>query len=206
MRAMKARAEGEMARRGLTDRELKRGRGGIRDIEFAVQLLQLVHGRADPSAAVADDPARARRAGRPPATSTPTSAAASPPPTGSCAPSSTACSCGTRPRCTPSPTGGEALERLARVCGYRGTGDAGRGRRVHSPTCAATRPRRGRSTSGCSSGRCSRRSARRHASCRRRCPTAAVAERLVGLRVHRRGTDQRGADRAHHAASPARRG
>ncbi len=30
-----------------TDRELKLGRGGLRDIEFAVQLLQLVHGRAD---------------------------------------------------------------------------------------------------------------------------------------------------------------
>jgi glutamate-ammonia-ligase adenylyltransferase len=29
------------------DRELKRGPGGLRDIEFAVQLLQLVHGRAD---------------------------------------------------------------------------------------------------------------------------------------------------------------
>jgi glutamate-ammonia-ligase adenylyltransferase len=49
VRAMKARAESETARRGLTDRELKRGRGGIRDIEFAVQLLQLVHGRQDPS-------------------------------------------------------------------------------------------------------------------------------------------------------------
>lgn len=47
IRAMKARAETEMRRRGLTDRELKRGRGGIRDIEFAVQLLQLVHGRHD---------------------------------------------------------------------------------------------------------------------------------------------------------------
>jgi glutamate-ammonia-ligase adenylyltransferase len=49
VRAMKARAEGEMNRRGLSDREVKRGRGGIRDIEFAVQLLQLVHGRQDPS-------------------------------------------------------------------------------------------------------------------------------------------------------------
>ena len=29
------------------DRELKLGRGGLRDVEFAVQLLQLVHGRAD---------------------------------------------------------------------------------------------------------------------------------------------------------------
>ncbi len=49
VRAMKARTEGEVARRGLTERELKRGPGGIRDIEFAVQLLQLVHGRADPA-------------------------------------------------------------------------------------------------------------------------------------------------------------
>ena len=35
--------------RGISDRELKRGPGGIRDVEFAVQLLQLVHGRRDPS-------------------------------------------------------------------------------------------------------------------------------------------------------------
>ncbi|CCH28328.1 bifunctional [glutamine synthetase] adenylyltransferase/[glutamine synthetase]-adenylyl-L-tyrosine phosphorylase [Actinosynnema sp. NPDC047251] len=32
---------------GLADRELKLGRGGLRDVEFAVQLLQLVHGRGD---------------------------------------------------------------------------------------------------------------------------------------------------------------
>ncbi|AUS77959.1 bifunctional glutamine-synthetase adenylyltransferase/deadenyltransferase [Actinoalloteichus sp. AHMU CJ021] len=31
----------------LTERELKLGRGGLRDVEFAVQLLQLVHGRSD---------------------------------------------------------------------------------------------------------------------------------------------------------------
>jgi glutamate-ammonia-ligase adenylyltransferase len=49
VRAMKARSEGEMNRRGLAEREVKRGRGGIRDIEFAVQLLQLVHGRHDVS-------------------------------------------------------------------------------------------------------------------------------------------------------------
>jgi glutamate-ammonia-ligase adenylyltransferase len=49
VRAMKARAEGELARRGLADREIKRGPGGIRDIEFAVQLLQLVHGGHDPT-------------------------------------------------------------------------------------------------------------------------------------------------------------
>ncbi|MGH9122462.1 MAG: bifunctional [glutamine synthetase] adenylyltransferase/[glutamine synthetase]-adenylyl-L-tyrosine phosphorylase, partial [Acidimicrobiales bacterium] len=49
VRAMKARAEEEVVRRGLSGREIKRGPGGIRDIEFAVQLLQLVHGRADPT-------------------------------------------------------------------------------------------------------------------------------------------------------------
>ncbi len=48
VRVMKARSEEVLARKGLTDREVKRGRGGIRDIEFSVQLLQLVHGRADP--------------------------------------------------------------------------------------------------------------------------------------------------------------
>ena len=47
VRSMKARSEELLARKGLTDREVKRGRGGIRDIEFSVQLLQLVHGRAD---------------------------------------------------------------------------------------------------------------------------------------------------------------
>jgi glutamate-ammonia-ligase adenylyltransferase len=49
LRANKRRAEQEVARRGLTDRDLKRGRGGLRDIEFTVQLLQLVHGHLDPS-------------------------------------------------------------------------------------------------------------------------------------------------------------
>jgi glutamate-ammonia-ligase adenylyltransferase len=47
LRAMKARAEEAVARHGLSQREIKLGRGGIRDIEFAVQLLQLVHGRDD---------------------------------------------------------------------------------------------------------------------------------------------------------------
>ncbi|MFC4561579.1 bifunctional [glutamine synthetase] adenylyltransferase/[glutamine synthetase]-adenylyl-L-tyrosine phosphorylase [Nocardiopsis mangrovi] len=31
------------------EREIKLGRGGLRDIEFSVQLLQLVHGRSDPA-------------------------------------------------------------------------------------------------------------------------------------------------------------
>lgn len=33
----------------VRDREIKLGTGGLRDVEFAVQLLQLVHGRSDPS-------------------------------------------------------------------------------------------------------------------------------------------------------------
>jgi glutamate-ammonia-ligase adenylyltransferase len=47
VRSMKARAEALAERTGHAV-ELKRGVGGIRDVEFAVQLLQLVHGRSDP--------------------------------------------------------------------------------------------------------------------------------------------------------------
>lgn len=49
VRAMKARTEEMLRRKGVAEREVKRGWGGIRDIEFAVQLLQLVHGRHDPT-------------------------------------------------------------------------------------------------------------------------------------------------------------
>ena len=45
MRASKARIEEVVRARGKEAVELKRGKGGIRDVEFAVQLLQLVHGR-----------------------------------------------------------------------------------------------------------------------------------------------------------------
>lgn len=47
VQAMRRRVE-EHVRPDQADRELKLGRGGLRDVEFAVQLLQLVHGRADP--------------------------------------------------------------------------------------------------------------------------------------------------------------
>ncbi len=49
VRAMKARAEAAVERRRGGDRDLKTGLGGIRDVEFSVQLLQLVHGQADPA-------------------------------------------------------------------------------------------------------------------------------------------------------------
>jgi glutamate-ammonia-ligase adenylyltransferase len=48
IRAMRRRIIDAVPRDEL-DREIKRGPGGLRDIEFAVQLLQLVHGRADES-------------------------------------------------------------------------------------------------------------------------------------------------------------
>lgn len=47
LRDMKGRSEAEVERKGVADREVKRGPGGLRDIEFSVQLLQLVHGRVD---------------------------------------------------------------------------------------------------------------------------------------------------------------
>ena len=46
--AMRRRVEQNVPLRDV-DRQIKLGRGGLRDIEFSVQLLQLVHGRADDS-------------------------------------------------------------------------------------------------------------------------------------------------------------
>ena len=49
VRRTKVRLEEYIRQRGKELTEVKRGRGGIRDVEFAVQLLQIVHGRRDPS-------------------------------------------------------------------------------------------------------------------------------------------------------------
>lgn len=46
VRSMRRRVEDHVPA-DLSERELKLGRGGLRDVEFAVQLLQLVHGRGD---------------------------------------------------------------------------------------------------------------------------------------------------------------
>ena len=48
VRRTKVRLEEYIRRRGKEFIEVKRGRGGIRDVEFAIQLLQIVHGRRDP--------------------------------------------------------------------------------------------------------------------------------------------------------------
>ena len=45
-RRMRTRVE-ESVRGARADQEIKLGRGGLRDVEFTVQLLQLVHGRTD---------------------------------------------------------------------------------------------------------------------------------------------------------------
>ncbi|GAB3891124.1 hypothetical protein GCM10027612_36460 [Microbispora bryophytorum subsp. camponoti] len=47
VQAMRRRVEAHVPA-GEADRQIKLGPGGLRDIEFAVQLLQLVHGRSDP--------------------------------------------------------------------------------------------------------------------------------------------------------------
>ena len=46
VQAMRRRVE-DHVKPEIAERELKLGRGGLRDVEFAVQLLQLVHGRTD---------------------------------------------------------------------------------------------------------------------------------------------------------------
>ncbi|MBO0890966.1 MAG: bifunctional [glutamine synthetase] adenylyltransferase/[glutamine synthetase]-adenylyl-L-tyrosine phosphorylase [Acidothermales bacterium] len=46
VQAMRRRVEEHVSLRDA-DRQVKLGRGGLRDVEFAVQLLQLVHGRTD---------------------------------------------------------------------------------------------------------------------------------------------------------------
>ena len=52
VQAMRRRVE-ELVPAGVRAREIKLGTGGLRDVEFAVQLLQMVHGRNDESLHVA---------------------------------------------------------------------------------------------------------------------------------------------------------
>ncbi|WP_425864335.1 bifunctional [glutamine synthetase] adenylyltransferase/[glutamine synthetase]-adenylyl-L-tyrosine phosphorylase [Arthrobacter sp. TWP1-1] len=48
VQAMRRRVKANI-RGGDADRQIKLGKGGLRDVEFTVQLLQLVHGKNDPS-------------------------------------------------------------------------------------------------------------------------------------------------------------
>jgi [glutamine synthetase] adenylyltransferase / [glutamine synthetase]-adenylyl-L-tyrosine phosphorylase len=54
VRRVKVRLEEYVRAAGKAGVEVKRGRGGIRDVEFAVQLLQIVHGRRDERVRVAN--------------------------------------------------------------------------------------------------------------------------------------------------------
>ncbi len=54
IRGIKQQTEAMTADRAQTDREVKLGRGGIRDIEFTVQILQLLHGGRWPDSRTAN--------------------------------------------------------------------------------------------------------------------------------------------------------
>ena len=101
------------------ERELKLGPGGLRDVEFAVQLLQLVHGRGRRLAAQRHHAGRAAARWPPAATSgarTPRSWTTR---TASCAPWSTASSCYRLRRTHLVPEDEADLRRLGRSLGLR---------------------------------------------------------------------------------------
>ena len=126
VQAMRRRVEDTHPAAQSSHRELKLGPGGLRDVEFAVQLLQLVHGRADETLRSAEHARgargavdrRLRRPGRRRGRSTA--------PTASCARSSTGCSCTgcAAPTCMPEDP--DELRRLGRSLGLRSA--PGRGR------------------------------------------------------------------------------
>ncbi len=195
---------GEVARKGLGDREVKRGRGGIRDIEFAVQLLQLVHGRARPRPALA----------RPRSTRSPSSARAGyvdrrrrrrarprlPLPAHRRAPAAARRRAAGPRRSRPTPAARDRLARVARATATRA--ERRRARAASTTSSGATRRRCGRSTSGSSSGRCSRRSpGRRRAACAGRGRGPAGRLRLHRRRAHPPGRAR--ADPRPHPVVPA---
>ena len=121
------------------DRQLKLGPGGLRDVEFSVQLLQLVHGRADESLRSGTTLEALGRAGRAAATSGATTPRPSTRPTGSCAPSSTASSCYRLRRTHLMPTAEADLRRLGRALGHRAAARRGRGGRSGRPQAREVR-------------------------------------------------------------------
>ena len=150
VRRSKVRLEEYIRRRGKELTEVKRGRGGIRDVEFAVQLLQIVHGRRDGGS---ESPTRSppSRRSRTRATSRRRTPRPSPTPTGSCAGWSTGCRwCATSRPTTSRPTG-------TRAPPWRGRSGSPAPTRSR-PSTTGPRSSSAGSTSGCSTGRSSRRS------------------------------------------------
>ena len=132
---MKAAIAAEVARKELAD-DIKRGPGGIREIEFLVQALQLIRGGREPALRERRLLPALRRWSTP-ATSPPIPASRWPMRIASCAGSRTACRCCAmrrRTRCR------ERLDRarLARGLDYRRLG------RIARRARRATRPRGGR--------------------------------------------------------------
>ena len=112
---------GARSRPTSADRELKLGPGGLRDVEFAVQLLQLVHGRADETLRSRHHAGRAARRWPPAATSAARTRAELdarvPVPAHA---SSTGCSCTGCAAPTCCPTADDDLRWLGRSLGLRG--------------------------------------------------------------------------------------
>ncbi len=175
IRAMKERAEEITERKGIGDRELKRGRGGIRDIEFAVQLLQLVHGRDDAtvrSPTTLDALARARRRRlRRTRRRRPTRSRVPVPPHGRAPPAALRRAADPHdPVRRPRAGAPRTRARLPRRPGAHRAGTL-RDRTPPAPARGAQR-----STNGCSSRRCSRRSP-----APARCRPEAAEERLAAF-------------------------
>ena len=201
MRQLHAEVRREVARRELAE-HVKLGPGGIREIEFIAQALQLVRGGRDPELRVRADAAGAARCSRERICCRAKRSSELAAPTPSCATSSTACSTSTTRSATTCPQDGEDRSRACRACaGFRSWHafyDAARARiatavsrhfdAVFAEPEAAGRSR-GRSIRA--SPRCAR------ASAMPRCPTesSAASTRLIpALARAARATPDRGGD------------
>ena len=132
------------------DRQLKLGPGGLRDVEFSVQLLQLVHGRSDallrsPTHAPGAGGARRRRVRGPRGRRDPRRRLHA-----SCGRSSTASSCTGSAAPTSFPTDEADLRRLARSLGMRSDPAA----ELIEPSGGGTRARCAACTRSSSTARC----------------------------------------------------
>ena len=123
MRHLHAQVRREVARRDLAD-HVKLGPGGIREIEFIAQALQLIRGGRDPALAVRPTLTVLERLAE--RNLLPADAARScPRPTTSCAASSTACSTSTIAQTHRLPTDADDRARIATMSGVRRLGGAG---------------------------------------------------------------------------------
>ena len=123
LREMKALIEREVERRELAD-HVKLGPGGIREIEFIVQALQLTRGGRDRRLQTPSLLRRARAPRRDAAAAGHGGQRAARGLRCTCAASRTACRCSPTRRCTSCPRDALARERIALAMGARGLGCA----------------------------------------------------------------------------------